>query len=77
MEYSPHDCFMSACAMMFFQDPSLLQLQRRMQETSNINNLKTIFAMEKAPGDTQLRAVLDEAPQNELEKVFLDFFRAL
>ncbi len=36
-----------------------------------INNLKTIFAMEKVPDDTQLRAVLDEAPQDELEKYLI------
>jgi hypothetical protein len=31
LEYTLHDCFMSGLAMMFFQDPSLLQFQRRLQ----------------------------------------------
>ncbi|OGP62972.1 MAG: hypothetical protein A2V65_03075 [Deltaproteobacteria bacterium RBG_13_49_15] len=29
--YALHDCFMSAFAMMFLQDPSLLQFQLRLQ----------------------------------------------
>jgi len=52
VEYSIHDCLMSAFAMMFFQDPSLLAFQRRLQEVADLNNLKTIFNIEKIPGDT-------------------------
>ncbi len=77
VEHSLHDCFMSAFAMMFFQDPSVLQFQRRMQEAHNINNLKTMFGIEKLPGDTQLREVLDQAQPDKLEQVFLDYFRVL
>jgi hypothetical protein len=32
VDFRLHDCLMSALAMMFFQDPSLLSFQRRMQE---------------------------------------------
>ena len=72
--YPLHDCAMSAFAMMFFQDPSVLEFQRRMQESINRNNLKTMFNVESIPKDTQLRDVLDQCPLDPLEKVFADFF---
>jgi len=72
--YPLHDCAMSAFAMMFFQDPSVLEFQRRMQESINSNNLKTMFNVESIPKDTQLRDVLDQCPLDPLDKVFADFF---
>ena len=72
--YPLHDCAMSAFAMMFFQDPSVLEFQRRMQESINRNNLKTMFNVESIPKDTQLRDVLDQCPLDPLQKVFADFF---
>ena len=74
VQYTLHDCFMSGLAMMFFQDPSLLQFQRRLQQSIHRNNLKTIFNVSSIPKDTQLRDVLDASPTDELEKVFCDFF---
>jgi hypothetical protein len=74
VDYTLHDCLMSAFAMMFFQDSSLLEFQRRMQESINHNNLKTIFNVEAIPKDTQLRNVLDQCPTDKLEKVYADFF---
>ena len=59
IDYSLHDCLMSALAMMFFQDPSLLSFQRRMQEAMQCNNLKTMFAIGSIPKDTPLRETLD------------------
>jgi len=77
VQYSLHDCFMSGFAMMFFQDPSLLAFQERMQEVNNLNNLKTIFQIDAIPGDSQLRSVLDQFPGDKLEEVFADYFRFL
>ncbi len=77
INYSIHDCYMSAFAMMFFQDKSLLEFQRRMQEEINRNNLKSIFNVSDIPKDTQLRDVLDNAPYDEVENIFSDFFRLL
>lgn len=73
--YTNHDCAMSAFAMMFFQDPSMLEFQTRLQERTNLNNLKTMFDVERVPKATQLRDVIDELPSRDLEKVFSDFFR--
>ncbi len=33
VDYPLHDCLMSGFAMMFFQDPSLLAFQQRMQDS--------------------------------------------
>jgi len=74
VNYPLHDCAMSAFAMMFFQDASLLEFQRRMQESINRNNLNTMFNFESIPKDTQLRDVLDQCPTDKLEKVYADFF---
>jgi len=75
--YSAHDCAMSAFAMMFFQDPSILEFQTRLQETLNINNLKTMFHVSGVPKATQFRDVVDILPSHDLENVFSDFFRPL
>jgi hypothetical protein len=74
VDHSLHDCAMSAFAMMFFQDPSLLEFQRRMQESIQHNNLKTMFDVASIPKDTQLRDVLDQCPTDKLEKLYADFF---
>ena len=74
VDYSIHDCFMSGFAMMYFQDPSLLAFQRRMQDEFQKNNLQTIFAVKDIPQDTQLRDVLDEVGSEKLEEVFRDYF---
>ncbi len=77
MKYSMHDCCMSAFAMMFFQDPSMLEFQTRLQEKQNLNNLKTLFHVDNVPKSSQLREVVDVVPSHELEEVFTDFFRPL
>ena len=77
VKYPVHDCFMSSFAMMFFQDPSLLEFQRQMEEAINLSNLKTMFHVNAIPGDTQLRDVLDKSPSDKLQEVFSDYFRQL
>ena len=41
--YSIHDVLMSGFACMYFQDPSLLQFQQRMQKKTHRSNLQTLF----------------------------------
>ncbi len=75
--HSMHDVCMSAFAMMFFQDPSLLQFQRRMEEEGRSNNLKTLFRVESIPKDSQMRDALDQVDPTEIAPLFDDFFRPL
>jgi hypothetical protein len=57
--FSMHDGLMSALAMMFFQDPSLLSFQRRMQDRMPSCNLKTMFGVNNIPSDAVLRKTVD------------------
>ncbi len=75
--YSLHDCVMSAFAMMYLQDPSLLAFQRRIQDRIQRNNLSTIFGVHDIPKDSQLRNVLDALPLETLSPIFTEFFRNL
>jgi SAM-dependent methyltransferase len=68
---------MSAFAMMYFQDPSLLAFQRKLQNSTNLNNLKTMFDVKSIPRDSQLRDVLDPLPTDILEKIFPDYLSQL
>ena len=56
---SIHDAMMSGLACMYFQNPSLLQFQKRMQEEQHRNNLSTLFAVEQIPKETQMREITD------------------
>jgi hypothetical protein len=75
--HSMHDVCMSAFAMMFFQDPSLLQFQRRMEEEAHSNNLKTLFHVESIPKDSQMKDALDEVDPEQIAPLFDGFFRPL
>ena len=57
---------MSAFAMLFFQHPSLLEYQRRMQKRTGRSNLERVFQVEEIPSDTQMREILDGVPHRAL-----------
>ena len=46
-DYSLHDVLMSAFACMYFQDPTLNEFQKRLQEEKHPNNLLTLFGVTK------------------------------
>src|SRR5512135_786007 len=75
--HSIRDVFMSAFAMMFFQDPSLLQFQKRLEEEIHTSNLKTLFQVSSVPRDTAMREVIDACDSAALLPLFDDFFRPL
>ena len=77
IKHSIHDVFISAFAMMFFQDPSILQFQKRLDDTIHNNNLKTLFHVQSIPKDSQMRDVINEVDSKEIEPVFDYYFRAL
>ena len=77
VNYGLHDCLMSGFAMMFFQDPSLLVFQKRMQDSIQTNNLNKVFAVDHIPSDTQIRDVLDVLSPDVLEGTFADFLHQL
>jgi hypothetical protein len=76
-DHTMHDVFMSGFAMMFFQDPSLLQFQQRLEDEGHANNLKTLFHVESIPKDTQMREVMDHVDPEDILPLFNDFFHPL
>ena len=75
--YSLEDCYLSAFALFFVQDPSLLEFQRRFQERLQCNNLSTIFGVEHIPSDTQLRDVVDAHSYAPITDVYRRWFAKL
>jgi len=68
---------MSAFAMLFFQHPSLLEYQRRMQKRTGQSNLERVFQVEELPSDTQMREILDGVPTEPLRRVLPQTFEQM
>ena len=77
VKYAIHDVVMSGFATMYFQDPSLLQFQKRLREPNGIDNLKTLFGVETAPEETQMRDILDELDRENFRPIFKEFLHRL
>lgn len=74
VEISLHDGLMSGFACMHFQDSSILQFQRRMQDEQHQNNLSTLFKVKDIPKGTQMREIIDGVSSDELQPIFKDFY---
>lgn len=74
---SIHDAMLSGLACMYFQDPSLLQFQKRMQEEQNQNNLRTLFGVENIPKQTQMREIIDGVSSEYFRPIFRDYYLRL
>lgn len=68
---------MSGFACMYFQDPSLNEFQRQMEEERHANNLRTLFGVRHIPKNTQLRDRLDTIPSDTLAPIFKELFNRL
>jgi hypothetical protein len=77
IKHCMHDACLSALAMMYFQDASMLEFQTRLQEQTQMNNLQTLFQVETIPKDTQFRNTIDDIHYQQLFPIFGDFFRLL
>ena len=77
VQHTIHDVVMSGFAMMYFQDPSLLQFQRRLREEQGNDNLSTIFKIETIPEDTQMRKILDGVDPGEFRPGFKSYLHRL
>jgi hypothetical protein len=77
VEFALHDCLMGALAMMFFQDPSLLAFQRRMQDRMQCNNLKTMFGVQAIASDAVVRKAIDLVDTENLHACFPVLFHHL
>jgi hypothetical protein len=71
------DLLLSALAMFIFQDPSLLQFQRRLLSRQGRSNLDTLFGIQAVPCDSQLRARLDVIPHDQVRGLLPKFFEKM
>jgi hypothetical protein len=67
------DALMSAFAMFFLKDPSLLAFEER----RNDENLRNLFRIAHVPSDTQMREILDSVEPRQLRPLFDAVFRQL
>jgi hypothetical protein len=77
VEHSIHDGLMSGFACMYFQDPSLLAFQQRLEDSSQNNNLKALFDVKTIPKETQMREIIDGVNSEHFAPVFDDYFSRL
>ena len=77
VRYSLRDCFLSATAMFFVQDRSLLQFQRRFERQFQANNLSSTFGVQEIPCDSQFRDLLDRHDYAPVLPTFADWIGRL
>jgi hypothetical protein len=58
------DVMLSGLACMYFQSPSLLDFQRRMESNQRRNNLRSMFGVTNIPIDTGMRTIIDQVDSN-------------
>ncbi|MBI2996824.1 MAG: hypothetical protein HYY52_09000 [Candidatus Melainabacteria bacterium] len=77
IDYSMWDIVGSTFAMMFFQDPSMLQFQERMKEKTNICNLETMVKVKNVPKEKTIRFNLNEIDSSVFSTSFKTIFSNL
>jgi hypothetical protein len=77
IDHALQDVCMSALAMFCYQDPSLLEFQKRTKAPTLGANLMNLWSISSIPSDSQMRAVMDEIDSEEFEGPFTTFFRLL
>jgi hypothetical protein len=66
LDHQLHDCLMSGFATMFFQDPSIPEFQRRLEEKSRFSNLSSLFQVKSVPEESKMRETLDYVESRHL-----------
>ena len=72
---SLRDSYLSAFALFYLQDPSVLEFQRRFEHQVQSNNLRGVFGIAAIPSDTRLRELLDAPKAEFLNSVFQEYLR--
>ena len=63
---------MAAFSAFFMQSPSFLAHQRHLSAGEGRSNCQTLFAMDRIPGDSQIRAMLDPVEPAQFHLAFAD-----
>lgn len=67
--YEMADAALGAFAVFFVQSPSFLAQQLDMQRVRGQNNAQSLFGVDQAPSDGQIRNLLDPIPPESLAGV--------
>lgn len=76
-KFSLPDMLMSGLAVFSLKYPSLLKFDEQRDEARIRANLKSLYGVERAPCDTQLRTVLDRVNPAEIRAPFIEINRRL
>ena len=68
--YAIADAAACALATFFFQSPSFLEFQRRMQQETSRSNCHSLFGVDKIPSDGQIRNLLDDLDPERCAALF-------
>lgn len=77
VSYRVADQMMTAFALFFFQHPSLLEFQQRLEQKKGRNNLATMFGVRQVSSSTQLRENLDEVEAEGVRRLLPAFFEKI
>ena len=64
------DVLMGGLAMMFVQDPAMLEFQARLQDRRRGNNLRTIFGLKLVPRASQFRRILETLDPSTIQNAY-------
>lgn len=77
VEISLADCLMSGLAVFSLKYPSLLQFDKAANESLLRHNLQSLYRVQRAPCDTQLRERLDTVEPSQIRGAYKKVFSAL
>ena len=77
VRYTLRDCYLSAVALFYVQDRSLLQFQHCFQRKFQANNLSATFGVSRIPCDSQFRDLIDRHDYAPMLPCFADFIGRL
>ena len=71
------EALMSGLAVFSLKYPSMLQFDRQRSDPAEAHNLRTLYGVEQAPCDTQMREIVDEVDPRALRPAFKAVFSNL
>ena len=71
------DALMSGLAVFSLKYPSLLQFDRQRCDPAEAHNLRTLYGVDQAPCDTQMREIIDEVAPSALRPAFKAVFSSV
>jgi hypothetical protein len=77
VSYRLADQLLTSFAVFFFQHPSLLEFQQKLQKKKGRNNLETMFGVREIPSQTQLRENLDSVKAEGVRQLLPTFFEKI